>query len=29
MAEADDAIMIRDGRITAVERRDEKMEATA
>jgi putative ABC transport system ATP-binding protein len=29
MAEADDAVMIRDGRITAVERRDEKMEATA
>ncbi|MGZ3159067.1 MAG: ABC transporter ATP-binding protein [Burkholderiaceae bacterium] len=29
MAEADDAVLIRDGRITAVERRDEKVEATA
>ncbi|HEY8101480.1 MAG TPA: ABC transporter ATP-binding protein [Burkholderiaceae bacterium] len=29
MAEADDAVMIRDGRITAIERRDEKVEAVA
>ena len=29
MAEADDAVMIRDGRITSIERRDEKVEATA